>query len=869
MMPRSLISFSFFLTFQVLFLSALQAEGIRGKVTSEKGEPLAFATIYVKQTGSGTVTNEEGFYEIRLSPGRYDLIFQYLGYQSKAESVVIGESFRTLDVSLKVQIISLETVEIGSGREDPAYTIMRKAIAKAKYHLQQLDSYTAQVYIKGTGRVKKIPWLLRKPLAKEGIDTKTTYISESVSEVSYIRPNTFTERVISVKQEGNANASDPTAFINGSFYNSELGQTISPLSPKAFAYYRFELLGSFFDQETEVNKIRVIPRSKGGGVFSGTINIVEDQWSIHSLDLSTTMYGFLFDIQQIYKEIQSGVWLPVSHNFDVSGKVFGFDFEYDYLATISRYQITLNPELPEQLEVIDEKVEQDRAAEVKRRPKSDQLTEQLASGKELTRKELRQLMKEYEKQELKESKEPAVVSNRNYTVDSLAHTRDSTYWSEIRPVPLTQAEIRGHEKIDSLILVAKEKEQKDSIKQFGGDQFEWSDLLFGGNYRVKESHRLRLNAPLQSFSFNTVEGFHFDLGLSYKQLKNPGLEIGGSARYALARRRLSGFVYLQRTYGKGLMSNKFRLEGGRYISQFNRQEPIAPWVNALSSLLLEENHLRLYERDYLALSSEKWIQDNLQLAGKLEWAERYPLQNNSNTKVFNFKNKQYLPNEVRSFEWLNADGRFVREKATILQLSLSYWPFQKYRIRNDKKSAIKHSSPRFTLLYRNGLEGLLGSRADFEQWGVELQHHFRIGIRGTVDFKGAVGGFFNTANLSIADYQHFMGNRTPIVTTDPVGSFRLLEYYYYSTKSTYVNAHLHYQFRKFLLTQSLFLELLGLKENLFVNYLNNTTASHYFELGYGLDGLSRFFRLEFVAAFQNGGYDGFGIRIGVSTNFNN
>ena len=60
-------------------------------------------------------------------------------------------------------------VEVVAGEENPAYTIMRKAIAKSKYHLQQIDSYNATVYIKGSGRLKKAPFWIRRQLKKEGI----------------------------------------------------------------------------------------------------------------------------------------------------------------------------------------------------------------------------------------------------------------------------------------------------------------------------------------------------------------------------------------------------------------------------------------------------------------------------------------------------------------------------------------------------------------------------------------------------------------------------------------------------------------------------------------------------------------------------
>jgi hypothetical protein len=148
----------------LLFISSglSKASGIRGTVKSEDGEPLAFTTIFVKQTGSGTTTNSNGSYEISLQPGEYEIVFQFLGYETLVKNVTVTNSFVEVNVVLKTQVTMLQTVTVKSGSEDPAYTIMRKAIAKAKYHTQQIDKYSARVYIKGTGQLIDYPWLAKK-----------------------------------------------------------------------------------------------------------------------------------------------------------------------------------------------------------------------------------------------------------------------------------------------------------------------------------------------------------------------------------------------------------------------------------------------------------------------------------------------------------------------------------------------------------------------------------------------------------------------------------------------------------------------------------------------------------------------------------
>ncbi|MEQ9592597.1 MAG: DUF5686 family protein, partial [Cyclobacteriaceae bacterium] len=159
----------FILFFLVAGFVSTYAGTLRGVVRSESGEPLAYATIFVKQTGSGAVTDLMGKYEIQLAPGTYDITFQYLGYEAITRIVIVDTNVKQVDVVLKSQAMVLQNVTILAGDEDPAYTIMRKTIAKAKYHTQEIDSYSAKVYMKGRGKLLDYPWLAKKALEKEGI----------------------------------------------------------------------------------------------------------------------------------------------------------------------------------------------------------------------------------------------------------------------------------------------------------------------------------------------------------------------------------------------------------------------------------------------------------------------------------------------------------------------------------------------------------------------------------------------------------------------------------------------------------------------------------------------------------------------------
>lgn len=850
------------------------AGGIRGTIKGDDGTALAFASIFVKQISNGAATDLEGKFELSLPPGQYDVLFQYLGYETQQQKITIGEGFTELKIVLKTQVIVLQNVVIKAGKEDPAYTIMRKAIAKAKYHTQQLDSYTAKVYIKGKGQLRDYPWLAKKALEKEGITKDRLFISESVSEIKYTRPKKYEEKVIAVYTTGKDRNTSPNQYVLGSFYEPDIAEVVTPLAPSAFSYYKFEYMGSFKEGQYEVSKIKVTPRSKGDNVFEGVIFIVEDWWSIHSLDLKTIKLGIKARIRQIYNPIEDKAWMPISQQFDVEGKVFGFDFYYNYLATTKDYKIKLNPDMVvAEMKVIDEKIEKEQAKKIEKKfsKKDQQLQERLASGKEVTNKELRQMVREYEKLEQKETKEPDVVFESKYTVDSAAYKKDSTFWADIRPAALSKQEERGYKVNDSMSVVQKQRDEGDTLRNKKGKKgFQLTDLLVGDTYKVSKTSDFRIHFPYGGF--NTVEGFNLIYRTSlYKRwtVKDPSdttkrktsrLEISPIARYAFAREKLSGKLRVEFRDAK----KRITLEGGTYIQQYNPNEPIHSFVNTATSLFVGENWMKIYEQDFIDLKYRQRFDEKFTFHSQFTWAKRYELFNKSDYTFFSGNKEKYTDNAPINLE--NASTSFANNTAFIGSVGLEARPWQKFRIRNGNKIRIQNSSPLFTLDYRKGFDGLLGSEVSFDQLEIGARQQVKFGIRGTLDVNVKAGKFFNADKIFFMDYQHFLGNRTPIITTDPVGSFRLMDYYLYSTRDQYLSVNAHYHLRKFLITRIPFIRLMGVQENFFVNYLATPKSGNYTEVGYGLDGILRIFRLEGAVAFQNGSYIDYGFRIGISSN---
>ena len=252
------------------------------------------------------------------------------------------------DPILKEQALELGEVRIGSRDEDPAYTIMRRAIAKSRYHYLQVQSYTAKAYSKSSFVITDLPleFLYKKELKEiekeENFKKGVPILNETVSIVNFTQPNSYKQRVIASRNSQDKNFSNANAYFLTSFYQPEVVKAVSPLSPRAFSYYKFEYLGSFRENGVEVNKIKVIPRSYGEGVYRGTIQILENEWSIYSLDLETVNTGFNINIRQLYSPIQN-VWMPTTQKFHVAGGIYGLKGNGDLVISQTFSTLKINP----------------------------------------------------------------------------------------------------------------------------------------------------------------------------------------------------------------------------------------------------------------------------------------------------------------------------------------------------------------------------------------------------------------------------------------------------------------------------------------------------------------------------------------------
>ncbi len=848
-----------------LFLIAFStaAQGIRGTIKNIKGQSLPNASFFIPELKTGSSSNINGEFSLKLPEGSYTVIVRYIGYESEEFKADIGKAWIQKDFVLKEQAFVLEEVAVGrSKKEDLAYTIMRKTISKKKYNQLLYDGFTMKAYIKGSGQLTKAPAIFKRKLEKEGLSMDEAYATESVSEFKFRQPNKVEEKVISVKTRGNSPANiGPSSFLSDSFYNNKIGNMISPFSTSAFRFYEFKYEGCFTDKQNLVYKIRVIPRSNGDNVFSGSVYVIDDHWAIHSIDLNCTLMGFPLSIKQNFSEVAPRIFLPITHQMNFSMSMLGFKGQYKYLVSCSNYQVDLNKRLTANFQLLDEKVD-DIPAELRDKHQDIAHGEQAIKEKTLTRKQLSKVIDDFEKASFKEDKQAKVITQSNFSIEKFAAKRDSAYWDSIRPIPLTASELKGYRKMDSLITV-DHKTTTDSINK-AKRGFKFSDILGGHVYRLSKTESFSISPALFKTYFNPIEGFNLNLESSYKRkidTLGSNFEVSPAIRYGFSSKDVYGKARI--AYAKRRTTSQLHtyLEGGRFVNQINSENGISEFSNSFSSLLYKNNYFNAYERTYAIAEVGAMPSAALRISTGFKWENRHPLGNTTNYSLFN-KSEVYAANQPANIELPNT--AIFNHQAFIANVAMAYRPWLKYRIHNGKKRVVYESSPEFTLCYQKGIRNFMQSDVDFDYVEFGAKHSLNVGAGNRLSLVLEAGSFLNNNATSFIDYKHFPGNQLN-VNLFSKASFRLLDYFSYSTNDSFVSTNTQYHFRKFLITRIPEARLLGLKESVFFNYLKTTASPHYFEAGYSIDNIFRLFRFEVAAAFSDGTYQKIGFRTGITS----
>ena len=107
-------------------------------------------SIQVKGSVKGTISKEDGSYELRLEEGTYDLAFSMLGYKTLLINVVVSRDYVQNIVLETDEAKNLSEVVVRGKMKDRSEEILRNVIKHKDDILAAAGPYSCNVYIKAT-----------------------------------------------------------------------------------------------------------------------------------------------------------------------------------------------------------------------------------------------------------------------------------------------------------------------------------------------------------------------------------------------------------------------------------------------------------------------------------------------------------------------------------------------------------------------------------------------------------------------------------------------------------------------------------------------------------------------------------------------
>lgn len=788
---------------------------IRGKIVDTNNKPLPYVSIYLKNSLTGTTSNDDGVYELNIKKtGNYTIIFQFLGYKTIKKSITISSFPYTLNVQLQEEQVALDEVLISS-KENPATKIIRQVIKNKEKNTDKWGQYTADFYSRGLFKIKNAP---KKILGQElgdfggGLDSTRSgiiYLSETVSKIKYQKkPKRFKEHIVASKVSGQDNgiSFNQAADVNFNLYRNQVpiadANLFSPIADYAFSYYNYKLEGTFYDKNGKlINKIKIIPKRKSGRVFGGSIYIVEDDWAVYGANLTATgeqignpAIDILYIKQNYNYDVTSKSWALILQTIDFKVGMFGVNLNGRFSASYSNYNFKPNF--------------------------------------------------------INTSFDNVILS-----FEKNATKKDTTYWNKLRSVPLTLEEKKDYVFKDSIKVIRKSKKYLDSVDT-KRNKFKWLDPILGYTYRNSyKKWQFNYDGLIENSAFNTVQGFATTVGLNYYKRVNEygnNWNVGANLNYGFSDKKARPTFYFAKRWNNYTYPT-VNISLGKQVTQFDSRNPITQLDNSIYTLFLKENYAKYYEKTFANISFSREVANGVRLLSSLEYADRNPLFNTTN---YSFFNKDDVFQTNNPIDVTSKDAVFKKHSIVTANVSTRINFGSKYIEYPDSRFNVSNSKyPTLSIGYRK----TFGSGNDDLHtdllWS-RLQQNFALGSLGRFQYNARAGLFTERKKPAFIDYYHPLGNEIALAPKNRLSSFYLMPYYQFSTNDKYAELHTEHNFKGFILGKIPLLNKLNFHTVLSAKSYFSSGTKPYTEYAIGIDNIGwgkwRFLRVDYVRSNFNG-----------------
>ena len=755
-MNRILLLF-YLIAFSSSFARA-QSYKVYGKITNTRLEPLAFASVQVTSWKHGTVTKEDGTYELQVEPGQYDLVFSMVGYKSQRITVVVQKADYVQNIIMEPDASKgLSEVVVKGKVRDRSEEIIRQVIRHKDAIQSAAGPYSCMVYIKAVQedslklklKRKKMPVKFDSSSVSKLItgnpDLDRMAMAEIVLQLDK-SPQGIKEERQGVTKRGNTDGLFYLSTTQGdfNFYNNlvktpAISETpfLSPISYSGLLAYRFRILRTERRDGRKFYVIGVKPRQVSNATVEGEITIADSLWVMVHARLQLPSYHLpeydFFEVEQQYGLIEDTAWMITRQQFTYYSKSNKAKKSGTTIATYKDFE----------------------------------------------------LHKQFERKHF--GVEISATAQE-------AYEKDSSFWERNRTEPLTEKEVRFIHYKDSIYRARHSKVYLDSLDALT-NKITWKKWLWSGqdfNNHEKERHWSFPPIPqlYQPFNFG---GTRIMLSAFYRKIfpSRKGLWIRPNISYGIRNRDINGSLsvrHLYNPFNRGMVT----FSAGREFQLIYQGDA---WINQIK-------RSNVYLNNAFGIAHELELVNGLFLYTDIDLAFRRSVSDyKTNSRVDSLFGDVLDDNRAVAFESYNAVYGKVR---------LAYTPRQRY-IREPKEKIILGSVwPTFYVSLRKGIPGPLGSKVNFDYLEYGIEQELKLGLVGISTYSLRSGSFLNKKDLRLVDYK-FQRRGDPLLFMNPHEAFQSLDSTFPVFKRFY-QGHFMHEFNGALINKIPLLKKLQLRE---------------------------------------------------------
>jgi hypothetical protein len=811
------ISYRHFIALAVVLLGVAygscgqQLTAVNGVVLDQSAnEPVPFANVYFNLTGSGTVTDETGAFSIS-SPSAEDSIYvSFVGYYKQVVPILAGET-QTLTIMLVPETVNLDEVTILSG-ENPAWEIIRKVMDHKHLHdKRNLEAYQYQNYSRLEFDIENVStrtdnskmttaiWSsidsTRLEKNSRGNAVLPIFLSETVSQY-YVKNKPFARREFVEKSKVSGVAVEDgsmvsqvigAAYQDYNFYQNWLRflekDFISPIADSWKLFYDYEIVDTLPVSGDLCYELLIFPNRKEDPAFNGTMWITTEDFALKKID----------------------VYIDKATNLNFMDRI---DLKQQLVQTETGHWLP---------EMTDLKIDVGNF------------------GKDVISIWVKSLSKTSQWQ-VNKVKDKRFYTNEVLLAEDFSF-HDNAYWQSHRPESLSEMQLRTYDVIDTLVEIPRMKSFVEFVK-----------LATTGYWR---RGKVDLGPYLFAYANNNFEGHAFRLGFKTNEYFHRKIAIKAYAGYGTSDE--------QWKYGAT----------GRYIIKRK------PWTEFKihSSQDLEQ----------VGISSEDLIEDNYIFYAATRWQRfRRPFYISRNhlslqtepakglTQKLELRHHYYDPQyPFFYYERPNDPGSELKSDLSSSAIKLTTrWARDEMFLQdgNERVSLGARRAPIITLDYTYGFRDILDSDFEFHRIQLEVDQKIRMGGLGESRLKLRGGYIFG--QLPYLLLENHIGNESMFYTT---GAFNTMNFFEF-VSDQYASLHYQHYFQGLLMNKVPLLRKMNWRllatanvlygslrqENIDVmspvdpygeptaGFQSLDPAEPYIELGYGIENILRFVRVDGV-----------------------